>query len=143
MNGKQNVWCLTSILLFCKLWMKQKRCTYNLLQRVSAFFMIAALLWLTISAPFVNSFKQSLDHYDSDIQLAPFAGTEEEAPNPLGGSEEKTSKSSSSSFSEEYLHDQHTSEYFFSLASQFPKCEKATTYVAFHGELLVPPPNKA
>ncbi|MGZ5286510.1 MAG: hypothetical protein ACXWV0_03335 [Flavisolibacter sp.] len=105
--------------------------------------MIAALLWLSVSAPFVNAFRQTLDQNNTGCLLAPFAGSEEEAPNPLGGSEEKTSKSSSSTFSEEYLHDNHISEYFISLASQFHKCEKATTYVAFHGELLVPPPNQA
>ncbi len=123
--------------------MKKKRCTYNLLQRGSALIMIVALVWLTVSAPFVNAFKQGINQDTSSSLLTPFAGSEEEAPNPLGGSEEKTSKSSSSSFSEEYLHDHHFSEYFISLASQFHKCEKSTTYVAFHGELLVPPPNQA
>lgn len=72
----------------------------------------------------------------------PLTENEEEA-NPLGNTTEEKAPNSLSSFSEEYLHDNHRSEYFFLIASQFHKCENANTYVAFHGELLVPPPNRA
>ena len=67
----------------------------------------------------------------------------EEEANPFSGSTEEKAPKTLNSFSEEYLHDHHHSEYLFSIASQFHKGEDASTYVAYHGELLVPPPNKA
>ena len=121
--------------------MKRNQPTYNHLQLGSALFMILALLWLSISAPFVNAVRQQAEQ---NSIMTPFAGSEEEAPNPFGnGTEEKNSKSSVSSFSEEYLHDHHISEYFTSIASRSHGRENVDTYIAFHGELLVPPPNKA
>ena len=72
----------------------------------------------------------------------PLAWTEEEA-NPFSGSTEEKAPKSLNTFSEEYIHDSHRSEYLFSITSQFHRGEDAGTYVAYHGELLVPPPNKA
>lgn len=116
--------------------------TYNIYQLSSAVFMILALLWLTVSAPFVYASKQAFakDNQTANASNIP-GGTEEEAASSFGGPEEKNSKSSTSSFSEEYLHDNHSSEYFFSIASRYHNLEDAGTYIAFHGELLVPPPN--
>jgi hypothetical protein len=122
--------------------MKKRKDTYNLSQLASALFMIMALSWLTISAPFVNAARQQ--ETKTSQQKAPFAGAEEEAPNPFGNStEEKNSKSSNSTLSEEYLHELHISEYFVSIASATYNRENESTYVAFHGELLVPPPNRS
>lgn len=45
--------------------------------------------------------------------------------------------------SEEFLHEHHTTQYFFSKKSEYHKLENSDTYTAFHGELLVPPPNVA
>ena len=105
--------------------------------------MIVALSWLTISAPFVFEQQQKIAKQNTCANAdLPIAGTEEEA-NPFSGSTEEKAPKSLNTFSEEYLHDQHQSEYFFSITSQFHKGEDAGTYVAFHGELLVPPPNNA
>ena len=123
--------------------MKGNRKKYSPLQQASAVFMILALLWLTISAPFVIAAQQDLVKQEKTVNAnSPLAGNEEETANPFGNTTEEKSPSSSS-FSEEYLHDHHQSEYLFSIASKFHKCEDADTYVAYHGELLVPPPNKA
>ena len=116
---------------------------YNFFQRLSAIMMIVALSWLTISAPFIFEQQQkSAKQNASATADLPIADTEEEA-NPFSGSTEEKAPKTLNSFSEEYLHDHHQSEYFFSIASTFHKCEDAGTYVAYHGELLVPPPNKA
>ncbi len=105
--------------------------------------MILALLWLTVSAPFVYASQQELAKQDQTSKTNfPVSGNEEEA-NPFGSNSEEKAPNSSNSFSEEYLHDHHKSEHFFLIASQYQKCENAGTYVAFHGELLVPPPNVA
>jgi hypothetical protein len=128
---------------FALLLMKNVSKPYSFFNRVSAILMIVALSWLTVSAPFVYEHQQKMAKENSaGFANLPIAGTEEEA-NPFSGSTEEKAPKTLNTFSEEYLHDHHQSEYFFSLASQFHKGEDASTYVAFHGELLVPPPNKA
>jgi hypothetical protein len=104
--------------------------------------MILALLWLTISAPFVYASQQELSKKDKAAMCQSIQGCdEEEGSNPLGNATEEKNPNSGSSFSEEYLHDHHIEEYFFCIASQHYKCENASTYTAFHGEVQVPPPN--
>ena len=123
--------------------MKKVPQPYNFFNRIAALMMIVALSWLTISTPFVYEQQQKVAKQNSAASAElPVAGTEEEA-NPFSGSTEEKAPKTLNTFSEEYLHDQHQSEYFFSIASQFHKGEDASTYVAFHGELLVPPPNQA
>ena len=117
---------------------------YNFFNRISAIMMIVALSWLTISAPFVfeQQEKMAKENSSSFVNF-PIAGNEEEAANPFSGSTEEKAPKTLNTFSEEYLHDHNQSEYFLSIASKFHKGEDAATYVAYHGELHVPPPNKA
>ena len=115
---------------------------YNPYHLLSAVFMILALLWLTVSAPFVySSMQKHIEQNKVQNNGSPLAGTEEDA-NPFSNTTEEKGPSSSS-FSEEYLHDNHSSDQFFSIILRSHKCEKTDTYHAFHGELLVPPPNAA
>ena len=117
--------------------------TYNFYQLCSAVFLILALLWLTISLPFVYASQQELAEQNKSQNAAiPYAGNEEETTNPFSDTEEKA-PANGGSFSQEYMHDNHKADYFFCIASQYHKCENADTYHAFHGELLVPPPNPA
>jgi uncharacterized protein YecA (UPF0149 family) len=123
--------------------MKKAPELYSLFQKVSAIIMIVALSWLTISAPFVfeNQKKIAQQERPATADL-PISGTEEEV-NPLSGTTEEKAPKTLSAVSEEYLHDNHRSEYLFCITSQFQKAENASIYVAYHGEMLVPPPNKA
>ena len=105
--------------------------------------MMVALLWLTISTPFVFVSQQKLAKQDKIADTnSPLSGNEEEAANPFSSTTEEKNPSSTS-FSEEYLHDYYIADHFFSIVSQYHKCEKVSTYIAYHGELLVPPPNPA
>lgn len=104
--------------------------------------MIVALLWLTISTPFVYRAQQALasqQHKATDQSNC--QGNEEES-NPFGNSTEEKAPSASV-VSEEFLHDCHLSHYFGIQTISFYKRENAGTYIAFHGELHVPPPNAA
>jgi|SRR5688572_13532895 hypothetical protein len=121
--------------------MNRSRNTYNAFQIVSSVFMILALLWLTMSAPFVNAGQQLQAKYNTADTGSPLAGTEEEAANPFGNTTEE--KAPGTSFSEEFLHDHHKAEHFLSITAQYHKAENTDLYTAFHGELLVPPPNIA
>jgi len=106
--------------------------------------MIVALLWLTVSTPFVYASQQELikQHKAADNSSA-LGGTEEEAGNSLGNTTEEKKPTSGSSLTEEYLHDHYIDEHFISPISQFHKSENAGVYTAFHGEVQVPPPTRA
>jgi len=120
--------------------MKGTKKIYSFSHLASAVFMIAALLWLTISAPFVFASQQQIAKQNKMVNSqSPVSANEEEGSNNTA--EHKAP--SANSFSEEYLHDAHADEHFFSMDLQYHKCEDADTYIAFHGELLVPPPNAA
>ncbi|HQW43128.1 MAG: hypothetical protein IPP02_16655 [Chitinophagaceae bacterium] len=121
--------------------MKGKQKTYSIFQQVSAIFMVLALLWLTVSTPFVFASQQRLaEHKKANTTESATPGTNDDASNPFSNTTEEKNPSSTS-LSEEFLHDHYTADHFFSIASQYHKCENADTYNAFHGELLVPPPN--
>lgn len=127
---------------FAALFMVNKRKIYSLSQKLAAVFMIAALLWLTVSTPFVFRAQQAIaqqEHKTAD--QSPLSGNEEES-NPFSNSTEEKAPSAST-VSEEFLHDCHISHYFGIQTISFHKCENAGTYIAFHGELHVPPPNAA
>jgi hypothetical protein len=124
--------------------MRKNRKPYTIFQLCSAVFMMLALVWLTISAPVVFACQQELAKQGQTAKApAPLADNEEETGNPFGNNTEEKAPNTSSSFSEEYLHDHHIHDHFFSISLQYHKCENAGTYIAYHGELLVPPPNAA
>lgn len=129
---------------FAAVFMKRNQKTYNVFQLISAISMILALVWLTISAPFVFAAQQELAKQNQMKNNGiPLAVNEEEATNPFGNNTEEKAPNSGSSFSEEYLHDHHIHDHFFLIALQYHKCENAGTYIAYHGELDVPPPDAA
>jgi hypothetical protein len=125
--------------------MKRNRKTYSIIQKASTIFMMAALLWLTISLPFVYAGQQEIAReQQTDSSTSPFTGNEEESANPFGnGSPTEEKVPGNNSLSEEYLHDHHKEDGLLTLARQYRSCEDARNYIAFHGELLVPPPNLA
>ena len=122
--------------------MEKNRRTYNLLNLASAVFMILALLWLTVSIPFVTASQQQLAKIEKSQSLPSCHTNDEEATNPFGNNTEEKAPSNST-VSEEYLHDHNHAENFLSVISQFYKCENSGIYNAFHGEVQVPPPNVA
>ena len=110
---------------------------------VSVIFMMLALLWLTVSLPFVYASQQGLIKQGLKASCGyPVSENDEDSTNPFGSSTEEKAPGSTS-FSEEYLHDHHSADHFFSFDSKYYKFEDEDAYHAFHGELLVPPPNAA
>ena len=121
--------------------MKRRRKIYSVSQLVSAVIMILALAWLTVSTPFVYACQQEIaKQHKMEKAASPLAGSEEESSKPVtNNTEEKTP--GNTSLSEEYIHDNHKADYFFAISLQYQKCDNSGTYIAYHGELLVPPPN--
>lgn len=127
--------------------MRKTKKPYSVFQLASAAFMIAALLWLTVSTPFVYQFQQKQKTEQNKlaaVEQSPLADTNEEDSNLLGNAtEEKHSNSNGNTLTEEYLHELQVHNHFFSIVSREHQSLNADTYVAFHGELHVPPPDLA
>ena len=98
--------------------------------------MILALLWLTISTPFVFAAQTSINDYTHQQSNT---SQEEECANPFAGTEEKT-ESGVSNLSE-YLHETHLLEHGYTIIVRFEKCHADDLYFAFHPELISPPPD--
>jgi len=123
--------------------MTKNRKTYTIFQKASTICMMLALLWLTISLPFVYAGQQEIaKQQHTENTGSPFTGNEEESANPFGNSTEEKAPGNNS-FLEVYLHDHHKEDGLLATAMQYRSCEDARNYIAFHGELLVPPPKLA
>jgi hypothetical protein len=120
--------------------MKGHQKTYSFFTQLSAVFLIGALLWLTVSLPFVyeTQKKFAAENTSANSNCA-HSGCDEEA-GPFGNTTEEKAPGNTT-VSEEYLHDNHISEYIMGINSRNHKCENSSIYTAFHGEVQVPPPN--
>lgn len=110
---------------------KQKNIT-TMGEVVSCLFMIFALLWLTVSLPFVNHAEQIAQEQLSD---SPENSTSSQQNLPT---EEKT-ESGSNNLSE-FLHDHHFEMHEGYMIYLGYKLSPDDTYLAFHPEQLILPP---
>jgi hypothetical protein len=114
---------------------KQPYQTGNIL---AAILMVITLLWLTVSIPFVYEAGQQQEAYSQT------SNTDDELPDtedsPLGNTTEEKTESGSTTLSE-YLH--HIDELSDPAGTSYKhNCSHdVAVYVAFHGEMLCPPPN--
>ena len=94
--------------------------------------------------PFIIDFQEKMSKLQQTENTRSLAGGQDEDSRPISSNTEEKVPGSNNSFSEEYMHHQHiTHHYFFSESSEYHKSENTGTYIAFHGELHVPPPNAA
>ncbi len=92
--------------------------------------------------PFIIDFQEKMSKLQQTENTGSLAGGQDEDSRPISSNTEEKVPGSNNSFSEEYLHHQHiTHHYFFAELSEYHKSENTGTYIAFHGELHVPPPN--
>lgn len=124
--------------------MRNKRKIYTVFQLGSAIFMILALIWLTVSAPFVYDSQQfSLTQKNNpENNQTSNTDNENDTSSPFSNTTEEKN-SNTTSFSEELLHEHSIANYSTSIVTQYHICLNEDTYIAYHGELLVPPPNAA
>jgi len=128
---------------FAAHFMKKNRKPYTIFQKGCSIFLMLTLFWLTISTPFVIASQQELAKQQkaSSIELPVNDGDDETDGGNNNNIEEKVPPGNN--LSEEFLHEHHSIHHFFSETSLYHKLENSDTYIAFHGELLVPPPNAA
>jgi hypothetical protein len=120
--------------------MKKNRKIYSVFHLCSAVFLMLALMWLTVSTPFVIAGQEEVAKKNKTEKTSSPLANEEETNNPFGNNTEEKAPTTSS-LSEEYLHSFHIISHFYTEISQYHKHENSDIYIAFHGELLVPPPN--
>ena len=112
---------------------------YSAKEKIWGMLMILALLWLTISLPFVNDAREQIAKQTaSAVPLDDTPSENSEESNALNNSIEE--KSSGNSILEEYLHHTHDG-----IIPENPRLSHIDPhsydlYIAFHGELLSPPP---
>lgn len=97
--------------------------------------MLAMLMWLTVCLPIVNQSqkvaKVQTEQTDSD--------SDNGSGNPLTNTNEEKSESGTSLLSE-YLHEVLQHERHFITLTTYYKCHPSSVYIAFHPELVIPPP---
>ncbi len=102
-------------------------------QRFCSLLMLCLLLWLTVSTPFVYAAQQ-------DVAVAQgIPGADDD--NPLSGTNEEKAETGSNTLSE-YLHELLHYQPRFVLRTLSYKCLPDDLYLAFHPELVVPPPDQ-
>jgi hypothetical protein len=112
--------------------MKPGQHTYSTRHFGSSLFMIMALLWLTVSTPFVYSAQQNL----KEIQKQ---SGQTDNNNPFSNTTEEKNESSVNTLSE-YLHDHSSLEKGFTILVRFYKRYPSNIYCEHHPELISPPP---
>jgi len=118
--------------------MKRPATQYTLRHKLSGILMLLALVWLTVSIPYVYRAQQEIAKAE---QQQPASG-DDESDNPFANTTEEKTCSSTNMPTEEFLHDHHHElpHHFTEITSDLIHAHEAT-YVAFHGEMLCPPPN--
>ena len=106
LSGKPNhfINCLLYISFATRMTVKRK--SSRLLQSISSVFLILALLWLTVSTPFVFETQQKLIKAETK-STANSSNCDEDAANPFANTTEEKAPTSISSISE-YLYEAET-----------------------------------
>jgi hypothetical protein len=97
--------------------------------------MLFALLWLTVSTPFVYKAQQQAISAQKSVD-----GKAGQAQDPFSGTTEEKTESGFSTLSE-YLHDIAQPEQRMEVLVKYEKCHSSGLYLAYHPDLLCPPPN--
>ena len=110
---------------------------YNTRQILSSAMMIMTLVWLTVSLPVVTKYQRVA------IPVKTSSTTDKgdkESNNPFANTTEEKNPTSSNTIAEEFLHESYTHTEHLPLPVKYNKCTHPAVYVAYHGELLSPPP---
>lgn len=113
--------------------MKKRKRLFSPLHVLSSVLMLALLTWLTVCLPFV---AESQKAYKAQTEQT---GKGAKSDNPLNNTNEERSESGTSLLSE-YLHEMPVLERHFVLLTSFFKGHPSDIYIAYHPDLVIPPP---
>ena len=109
---------------------------YNYKRIVPAVFMILTLGWLTVSLPLVNAAQQQQEKTAAGKQDK----QDNDSCNPFGNTTEEKNPGNGTTIAEEFLHEHDSPAEIHPAETKFDKCTSPAIYIAYHGELLSPPP---
>ena len=116
--------------------MRKRQNIFNWKHMASVVVMLLALAWLTVSLPYVNEaqmkYKQTSQQKEKDA-------SGQEKDDPFSNTTEEKNESGGNTLAE-YLHDMHLFEHHFTLLKTYYKCHPSDLYLAYHPELVIPPP---
>jgi len=122
--------------------MQIKQYTYKTWQKVASIFLMATLLWLTVSTPFIMSMQQKQLNSSKIAKALQTDDTQEDAAKSASNNVDEKAPSGFN-FAEEFLHEHHNIHYPSSSIDIAYRQENARCYIAYYGELHAPPPNIA
>jgi hypothetical protein len=115
------------------MFLREAKSTYRI--KLAAIIMVISLVWLTVSLPFLYN---SICNNGLATEAESSAGTEQPGEElPIQSSEEKAP---TNNVQEEYLHGAAENLVLLSLFLDHMASQNSTAYIAYHGELLSPPP---
>ena len=115
--------------------MTKRKTLYTVKDVLASVLMLALLAWLTVCLPFVNQSQQAAKAQTEQSSKE----KKSNHANPLTNTNEERSESGNSLL-QEYLHEAaHLERHFTTLNSSF-NGHPSDLYIAFHPELLIPPP---
>jgi len=120
--------------------MAKEHIYYSLYHKSSSILMILALLWLTVSVPYVFNAQKQLLSQEKQQPVPVNSQQEEEAANPFASTTEEKTPGSGNTLSE-FLHEIELLKHPSRNLTRYFMYIRSSLYIAFHGELLVPPPN--
>jgi len=122
--------------------MRKKESSVSMKLKVSSALMLVALFWLTMSISVVYNAQQHIAKEKIALSHNHFLNDDESLINPLANTTEEKCTNSFNTLSEEYLHHHHEDDFNCSgkNISDYHHGHE-DTYIAFHGEMLCPPPN--
>ena len=124
--------------------MKKNRKSYTIFQKATSIFLMLTLLWLTVSTPFIITTQQELAKQQKVLSVElPMNDCGDDTSDASGNNNIEEKVPNTTSLSEEFLHEHHSTQDYISKTSRNYKLENSGTYIAFHGELHAPPPNAA
>lgn len=115
--------------------MTRKKPQFTVKDVVASTLMLVLLTWLTVCLPFVNE-SQKLAKAQTEQSSKE---TKEDGSNPLSNTNEEKSESGTS-FLSEYLHEVPVLAHHFITLTSFFKGHPSDEYIAFHPEMIIPPP---
>lgn len=115
--------------------MKKKQHT-NFTKTLSSLLMLLLLAWLTVCLPYINESRQTAKVH---VQLSGEETPDADDSNPLTNTNEEKSESGVS-FLSEYLHHLFHLDHTISGTSSAYNTHSADLYLAYHPELIIPPP---
>ena len=119
--------------IFARL-MKSSKQSYTAKHIAASIFSMLLLAWLTVCLPYVNEKQQAVKSSTEKT-----SENKANSGNPLNNTNEERSESGVSLLSE-YLHEAPVIEHHFTLVSTFYKCHPSDLYIAYHPDLIIPPP---